>query len=440
VKDQYFHYLKQSRPAASSETASDTTPAKFDLSIDKFLLGTFEVDNLHVVGERRSPFWALNIDSKLMAGKVLVPEDDRPIALDLDYLRIAGQQGDRPPPGNDTLYYDELAHSGGTSVGDVREVALRESVLADIDLTRALALDFSAQEFSLGEANYGSWNFKLRPIDGGVVIHSIRATVKGMQIGNEKNGAEFTWLKNENGQSSQFTGSIAAKNLADVFEAWGQEKLMVSESAAIDIDAQWPGAPDQVTIKTVKGLVSLDVLKGSFTRGAGSDENALLRLLALFNFDTIIRRLRLDFSDLAAQGFSYDKVHGNLDFENGTIFLSDPLIVESSSSYVQLAGTIDVIDEKLDSEMVVTLPVASNMAVATAVVVGLPAALGVYVMSKLFKKQVDRASSINIEVKGKWEDPKIKVKKIFDIDAANRRGKEIKEKNSSRPLDTTSVP
>lgn len=235
----------------------------------------------------------------------------------------------------------------------------------------------------------------------------------------EKNGDEHL---------SQFSGIIQSDNLANVFEACGQEKIIESDSAVINIDAQWPAAPDQVTLKTVKGLISFDVNEGSFARGADSDENALLRLLALFNFDTILRRLRLDFNDLATQGFSFDRVYGNLDFEDGTIFLSDPLIVESSSSFIQLAGTIDVIDEKVDTQMVVTLPFASNVAMATALIINLPTALDIYIMSKVFKKQVDRASSINIEVTGRWADPKIKIKKIFDLDAAQRKGRELKDK------------
>ncbi len=414
TKDRYVVYADAAGIAADP---SNPLAVKYNFVIDKFLLGTFEIEDLAVTGERQAPFWLMEVDSELMAGTVIVPEDDRPLELRLDYLRIAG---------------DDSAVAATENSG--------QSVLADIDLSRAVALDFSSREFSLAGTNYGAWDFELRPVQGGIIVHDIHAETKGMTIGGEESGAEFVWLKDEIQQSSQFSGVITAKNLADVFAAWGQEELLESESALIEIDAQWPGAPDQVNLETVKGLISLDVRKGSFARGAGSDENGLLRLIALFNFDTILRRLRLDFSDLTAQGYAYDRVRGNLDFRDGVIFLSDPLIVNSSSSDMQLAGTVDVVNEKLDGEMVITLPVASNIAVATAVVVGLPAALGVYVMSKLFKKQVDRASSLNVEVTGNWEDPKVKVKNIFDIDAANRRGKKIRENKVQGNLNTTAVP
>lgn len=439
VKDTYFHFIENpdSEFDVDPDANSDDLQAKFDLSIDKFLLGSFTIDNLSVTGERKQPLWEMQLSSELLAGTVVVSEEDQPIVLDLDYLRFV--KDDEAETNATNSPSDIALDTVGKEKIDGSETTLEppyESVLAEVDLSEAVAIDFSTKELSINGENYGTWDFQVDPIDGGVVFSDIRAEVREMRVGTEEAGAEFVWMSDGEQNNSYFSGKVLAKNLADVFAAWEQEKLMESDSAVFDIDARWKGAPDEVTLNNVKGLLSLDVKKGSFSRGAGSDENALLRLIALFNFDTILRRLRLDFSDLAAQGFSYDRVFGSLDFKNGKIFLTEPLIVESSSSYIQLAGTIDMANEKLDSELVVTLPVASNVALATAVVVGLPAALGVYAMSKLFKKQVDRASSFNVEVTGDWEQPKINIKKIFDINAANRRGKEIKEQD----LDTIAVP
>jgi len=428
VKERYFEY---SDLADAERLAINGGPnnrhggqdsaeiqATFDVAMDEFLLGTFAIENLHVKGARADAGWGLNLTSELLAGKIFVADGEAPISLDLEYLRFV-DESDTPVSIVEGVAEDQVGNT----------LPVRESVFEGVDLASAVALDFKTQELSIDGENYGDWVFKLRPIDGGIVIHDIRAHVKGMTVGTAEAGGEFLWLHDEQGHSSQFTGAIDAENLADVFEAWGQEKLMESESAHIEVDAQWSAAPDMVSLQNVRGLVGLDVRKGYFSRGAGSDENGLLRLLALFNFDTILRRLRLDFSDLAAQGFSYDHLYGDINFEGGNIYLTEPLIVESSSSVIRVAGTVDAVNEKIDSEMVVTLPVASNVAVATAVVVGLPAALGVYVMSKLFKRQVDRASSINMAVNGDWADPKFKVKKIFDIDAAKRRGKEVKAQN-----------
>lgn len=408
VKDRYLRY---SRNAFAEVDKSGGPQARFDIDINKFLLGTFEIDDLNIEGVRNTPYWELNVESELMAGKVRVPEDERPIQLDLDYLRLTSDEQDKVD-----------------SKDDLNNIE-RQSVLANIDLSRAVPLDFMTDNFYLNDVSYGAWDFKVRPEEQGILVHDIHARFKGMTVGGEKEGAKFLWINDESGHSSRFTGNIYTKNLADVFEAWGQEVLLESESASIAIDAQWPGAPDQVSLVNVEGRVAIDVEKGSFYKGAGNDENALLRLLALFNIDTIIRRLRLDFSDLASQGYAFDHIHGNFEFRDGSLLFSEPMIVESSSSYVQMAGTVDMVRERIDSDVVVTLPLAGGATFATAIVVNLPAAIGLYVMSKIFKKQVDKASTLSVEVKGKWEDPKIKVKKIFDTDAAVKRGEEVKQKN-----------
>lgn len=437
VKDQYFVYETE-RLNGVEEGVSDI-PVFVDLAMDIFSIGDLEIEGLDVKGERVAPVWHLDVDSELMSGNVIVPEDERPIALDLKYLRLVDDEATANVPSAQSGQTSDSATpsiadnegEAAPALGVVDEVEAFESALADIDLRKAVALNLKTQEFSIDQENYGSWAFKLRPIAGGIVAHDIRANVRDVQIGSEEIGAEFVWLQNYDDegpttQSSQFSGAVSAEDLATVFAAWGQEELIKSKSANMDIDAQWQGAPDEVTLQNIKGAIRLGITKGSFSRGAGSDENALLRLIALLNFDTIVRRLRLDFSDLAAQGFAYDSISGNLEFEDGNIYLKDPLIVDSSSSYIQVAGTLNAIEEDLDAQMVVTLPVASNVAVATALIVNIPAGLGLYLMSKLFKKQVDRASSINVEVSGAWQDPKIKVKKIFDINAANRKGMELK--------------
>jgi uncharacterized protein YhdP len=40
--------------------------------------------------------------------------------------------------------------------------------------------------------------------------------------------------------------------------------------------------------------------------------------------------------------------------------------------------------------------------------------VGVYLVGKLFKKQLDKASSIRYRLTGRWAEPKMEVEKIFE--------------------------
>ena len=266
-----------------------------------------------------------------------------------------------------------------------------------------------------------------------MILKHFQGSARGVDVGADDDGAEFIWLQNQAGNQSFFSGNIRTKGGGDVLEAWEFDKILDAESMNIDALVSWAGAPDEISLENIKGQILFDMEHGNFIRGAQQGENPLLRLIALFNFDTIARRLRLDFSDLAKEGFAFDKVSADFEFSDGKIFLHNPVLVESSSSKMQLAGIVDVVNEQLDAQLVVTLPVAGDLTLATALVAGLPAAVGVYIVSKIFRKQVDRVSSINYQVNGDWIDPKIKFKKIFDDSAARKKADELnKEREASK--------
>ena len=80
----------------------------------------------------------------------------------------------------------------------------------------------------------------------------------------------------------------------------------------------------------------------------------------------------------------------------------------------QFVGQANIPESNIDGELVATLPIASNLPWMFALVSGLPAAAAVYVISKLFNKQMDRFSSAIYTVEGPWADPKVKFQRIFD--------------------------
>ncbi|HCO59817.1 MAG TPA: hypothetical protein DIT58_06445 [Porticoccaceae bacterium] len=70
-------------------------------------------------------------------------------------------------------------------------------------------------------------------------------------------------------------------------------------------------------------------------------------------------------------------------------------------------------DETLDTHMVATLPVGTNLPWIAALVGGLPAAAGVYLTSKIFEDEVDRVSSFSYRITGPWSEPEVQVDKVF---------------------------
>ena len=74
-----------------------------------------------------------------------------------------------------------------------------------------------------------------------------------------------------------------------------------------------------------------------------------------------------------------------------------------------------------------TLPVGNNVALATGLLVNWPAAVGVYVASKLFSNQVDKVASVSYSMTGSWDDPKMEFERLFDSKAAKDAGEKVAE-------------
>ena len=404
--------------AAAEPVPENPLPINLDLSTDRLLLGATEIAHIHVTGQGLGSDWRLVFDSDTASGEVSgVLNSSTPLQLDLSHLRLpapmAASEGDE-------------GASGGSSPGD--------SVSADdswsgFDFTSLPELEFSTDSLSVGDEDYGRWSFRMRPSEDRLVLSDIRGAARGVSIegrgtGANKLGAQLMWLRNADGsESSQFIGRLQTGDLAEVQRAWGQEPAIESEYAAFDTALRWDGSPAAVAGNLLSGDLKIDIRNGRFLRATDSAGPAFLRLLSLFNFDTWARRLRLDFSDLYQSGMAFDQVRGAVHFEGeGQLLIAVPIQVEGPTSELQMAGRVNLEREDLDLTLVATLPVGNNLALVAALAGGLPAAAGVYLISKAFKKQVNKMASVSYRISGDWADPDVRFDKLFDGEGAQRQG------------------
>jgi uncharacterized protein YhdP len=108
--------------------------------------------------------------------------------------------------------------------------------------------------------------------------------------------------------------------------------------------------------------------------------------------------------------------------------LSETLDVKGPSSSFQMNGSIDMINETMNTDLIVTLPISSNLPWVAALAGGLPVAAGVYVAGKIFQNQFEKLSSASYSLQGSWDQPEVKLKRIFDDEGDN------KDKNKTEPV------
>lgn len=396
---------------ASRATVAAQANLNLKLLIDEFSWGDVQLNDVQVGGGQHKQGWRIRFDDERVKGAFFMADDGSPLDIDLDYIN-----------------WPALTSAPEAAAEGDGGVSQRLNAIQPQDIP---ALDFSVDDLSFGEKHYGGWSFQLRPNSKGLVISNLLGSVDGIRVtardaedatkgvAQPEKGASLIWRKSSDSkQSTRFYGRLAGDNLADISDAWQLPRMMDSESVDLNVYFRWPGNPADFSLTDLHGKVKIDVHDGRFYRSTGQASNALLRLLGLFNFDSWIRRLQLDFSDVFKGGTPFESVAGEIQFDQNMVYLTDPIEVKNTSSVLKMGGKINLEDETLDTSLVATLPVGGNATVIAAFAGGLPAAAGVYAISKIFKKQMERVASVSYRIKGSWSDPDIVFDKLFDNKAA----------------------
>jgi len=341
------------------------------------------LDEARVQLTRKPSSWALQLDSQQAKGNVAIPDAKAaPMAINLQYVRL--------PAADPTAQADENA----------------PDPLASVDPKKVPALDLSINQLYQGNDLIGAWSLKVRPTAKGMAFNSLDLGLKGMVL--QGSGG---WEGEPGAATSWYKGRLGGKNLADVLKGWGFAPTVTSEEFHLDVDGRWPGSPAWVGPKRFSGSLDATLRKGQFVEVEGGAQ--ALRVFGLLNFNSIGRRLRLDFSDLFGKGLSYDRVKGLLVASNGVYVTREPITLTGPSSNLELNGTLDLVADQVDSKLLVTLPVTNNLPIA-ALIVGAPAVGGaLFLIDKLIGDRVSRFASVQYSVKGPWKDPKITFDKPF---------------------------
>ncbi|MDH4557599.1 TIGR02099 family protein [Pseudomonas sp. BN417] len=355
-----------------------------NLEIGRFKGFGLSLENLKANLERSASGWNLGLDSALLQGSVVMADAKGvPIVIHMKQIRLP------EPPENEA------------------EADAKPDPLAAVDPRQVPALDVRIDQVVLGESPLGAWSFKARPDAKGVVFSDLDLNLRGLKVGGRAG-----WEGEAGNSSSWYKGRLEGKNLADVLKAWNFAPSATSERFRMDVDGRWPGSPAWVSLKRYSGSLDASLHKGQFVEVEGGAQ--ALRVFGLLNFNSIGRRIRLDFSDLLDKGLAYDRVKGLLVGSEGRFVTREPIKLEGPSSGLELDGTLDLAADRIDAKLLVTLPVTNNLPLA-ALIVGAPAIGGaLFVVDKLLGDKVARFASVQYKVQGSWKSPKITFEKPFE--------------------------
>lgn len=332
--------------------------------------------------------WQLQVDSQQLAGELVFPRNSS-----LMVTSIALQKLDLPA-------FSDRPGSG------VEELDPRTLMNADVNI----------DQLTVGGKAWGSVGFDLRTDDYGAHFNALRGELRGISLAPQSGESSLHWLRDDSGrQVSQLQGQFAVQNLGSVLTGLGYSNVMETKRGEFDVDISWSSSPMSWDILRSDGNFSFSFEDGRFLKSSDAASGAL-RVFSIFNMANIIRRLKFDFRDVFSKGIYFDSMRGSLTLNEGIVRLNTPLDIKGPSSRFQMTGNINLTTDVPDLRLVATLPVGSNLPWVAALVGGLPAAAGAYVVSKVFEELVDSFSSAVYDISGTIQQPELTFKKIFDVD------------------------
>jgi uncharacterized protein YhdP len=211
------------------------------------------------------------------------------------------------------------------------------------------------------------------------------------------------WTQVDKQQSAVLDSGLRIYDMGSVLSELGYAETIKNGEGTGQVNLYWQGSIFDPLLETVKGSLSFDLNDGRLLEvdpGAG-------RLFGLMSVQALPRRLILDFSDFFGEGLTFDYMRGKFDFKEGNAF-TDNFNLDGPSAKIELKGRVGLVARDYDQQVRVVPHVTSGLPLVGAVAGGVGVGAVVYLVERLFKRGIDKATEIHYQISGDWDEPVIK--------------------------------
>ncbi|MES9858106.1 MAG: YhdP family protein [Sedimenticola sp.] len=344
---------------------------------------TLELDRLLVKGSEFAPFTlALEDEEEVLKGQVSsnrfqgnieIPQNlqQKPLRLTLERLDISFEPDNLPEPDN----------------------AIEAS---SIDPTGLPALEAEIKEITVNGNAFGSLQLISQQGSSSWDIKSLTLSSTQLQLTASGRWSQLA----EDGQKTEINLAAESPALGQLLEDLGFARNIDDAPALFNSYIQWPDGPLGFRRDQLNGKVSMDITQGTFLNvdpGVG-------RIFGLLNLGALQRRLTLDFSDVFAKGFGFDRIKGDFTIDNGDAFTTN-FTVTGPSATTEIIGRTGLASEDFDQQVSVTPRISSSLTMAGAIAGGPVVGAALYLAEKIMGDSIDKANKIQYRITGPWKKP-----------------------------------
>lgn len=189
---------------------------------------------------------------------------------------------------------------------------------------------------------------------------------------------------------------------SDILERFGISSGIKRAPFLISSTVHWEGTPWSIRTDTLKGQINIELSQGYI-----SDVSGTAKLLGLFSLNSIIRKMKLDFSDIFEDGLLFDSIKGEGEIDKG-LFIANSITMDTSAGDMNIKGTVDIGQNYIDAQVKFVPDITSGIPVLSAFAVSPPSAIYVLAVTKVISPMMEIFTEIEYQVKGLIDSPEVR--------------------------------
>lgn len=362
-----------------------------DLTIDEFVLAGNSFPQVTLRARPEAYGWIFDAVSERLTGRVMIPSGpDSEIQVGMEKLQL-------------------------TPVAPAPEATEETPVVpSQVEAFRALGLEnwpdvaVRIDSFGVGDSDYGAWSFRLEPEQDKLEVPNLNGRLNSLLF-----TGFMSWGIQGDKVTTRLNGEMKGDSLEDLSALVEGDVPFRNQQSQMALDVTWAGRPDEYALEKLDGTISMRFDDGVILERNNTAQ--LFRIFNLLNSDTLMRRLKLDFSDLYEAGVAFDAISGQARLAHGTLTWDPELQIVGPSGAFKLSGTSNLEAESLDMRLVVVLPLTQNLPLA-ALLLGASAPIGgaLFVLDKVLGDPLSKLTSATYSVRGSWKEPDVRLRSVFD--------------------------
>ncbi|MBM6549846.1 YhdP family protein [Marinomonas ostreistagni] len=318
-------------------------------------------------------------------------QDGHPLTLTSDELNAILRTTAAGEPELHIAYLNWKTDQSGEST-DAKGEGIQPAIIPSMKLR--------VDEVYVDDRPYGDWRADLINLGTNLRIDNITTALP-----NGNFDGEIFWQGGSN-PNVVMTVKATGEQAQQLTRKFSSVPFISSNRYEMDVALSWHDSLLAFSRETLDGRIRFSMQDGNFNQ---IDKiPPFLRVLGIFNVDSLAKRLTFDFSDLYESGMPFDRFSSQLEIVDGILKTKQPVRVVSPTAEVTIEGTANLIEETLDERLTATVPITSSLPVA-GLLLATPQIAGLlYITDKLIGDQISKVTSIQYKITGPFRDPQVK--------------------------------